>query len=133
MPEKRWLEAAGSVLKKALLELGGSNAFVVLEDANIEKAVETGIKARFQNAGQSCIAAKRFIIHKNVSKRFISRFLEEVEKIKTGDPSRDETDMGPLAGIRQADKLEEQVRYSVRMGARLIAGGKRERAFSSLR
>jgi len=122
-------EAAGSVLKKALLELGGSNAFIVLEDANIEKAVGIGIKARYQNAGQSCIAAKRFIVHKNVSKRFINRFLEEAEKIKTGDPSRDETEMGPLASIIQADKLEEQVRYSVRMGARLIAGGKRERAF----
>lgn len=122
-------EAAGSVLKKSLLELGGSNAFVVLEDANIEKAVEIGIRARFQNAGQSCIAAKRFILDRKISDKFISLFLEGIKKLKTGDPAESDTDIGPLANIQQAEKVEEQVRRSVATGARVIAGGSRDKAF----
>jgi succinate-semialdehyde dehydrogenase/glutarate-semialdehyde dehydrogenase len=120
---------AGVEIKKTLLELGGSNAFVVLDDADIQKAVETGIKARFQNAGQSCIAAKRFIIHRKVSDNFIALFLEEMKKLKTGDPAKEETDLGPLASIQQAEKIEEQVRKSIAMGAVLIAGGTRDKAF----
>jgi succinate-semialdehyde dehydrogenase/glutarate-semialdehyde dehydrogenase len=120
---------AGFAIKKTLLELGGSNAFVVLDDADIKKAVQTGIKARFQNAGQSCIAAKRFIVHEKVSDSFISLFLEEMKKLKTGDPSNEDTDLGPLASIQQAEKVEEQVNRSVSMGAVLIAGGKRNKAF----
>lgn len=120
---------AGSVLKKSLLELGGSNAFVVLEDANIEQAVEIGIKARYQNAGQSCIAAKRFILDRKISEKFISLFLERIGKLKTGDPARPDTDMGPLSSIQQAEKVEKQVRRSVAMGAHVIAGGKRDKAF----
>jgi len=122
-------EAAGSVLKKSLLELGGSNAFVVLEDANIVKAAETGIKARFQNAGQSCIAAKRFIIDRKISDRFMKLFLEGINSLKVGDPAREDTDMGPLASIEQAEKVEDQLRRSVEAGARLIAGGVRDKAF----
>jgi succinate-semialdehyde dehydrogenase/glutarate-semialdehyde dehydrogenase len=120
---------AGFAIKKVLLELGGSNAFVVLEDADIKKAVQTGIKARFQNAGQSCIAAKRFIVHEKVSNSFISLFLEEMNKLKTGDPSKEDTDLGPLASIQQAEKVEEQVNRSVSMGAVLVACGKRNKAF----
>jgi succinate-semialdehyde dehydrogenase/glutarate-semialdehyde dehydrogenase len=120
---------AGMEIKKTLLELGGSNAFVVLDDADIQKAVATGIKARFQNAGQSCIAAKRFIVHKKVSDNFIELFLEEMKKLKIGDPAKEETDLGPLASINQAEKIEEQVRNSVAMGAKLIAGGNRNQAF----
>jgi succinate-semialdehyde dehydrogenase / glutarate-semialdehyde dehydrogenase len=121
--------AAGGMIKKTLLELGGSNAFVVLEDADIQKAVETGIKARFQNAGQSCIAAKRFIIHKKVSEKYISLFIEGVKKLKSGDPTYEETDIGPLSSIQQAEKIEQQIRKSIGMGARLVIGGARSKAF----
>ena len=122
-------EAAGSVLKKCLLELGGSNAFVVLEDANIRKAVEIGIKARFQNAGQSCIAAKRFILDRKISDEFLDLFLDGIRKLKTGNPAEEDTDIGPLASIWQAVKVEEQVVRSVAMGARVIAGGIRNKTF----
>ncbi len=122
-------ETAGSVLKKSLLELGGSNAFIVLEDANLKKAVEVGIRARYQNAGQSCIAAKRFILVRKISDEFISLFLEGIRKLKTGDPARHYTDMGPLSSIPQAEKVEEQIRRSVAMGAYVIMGGNREKAF----
>jgi succinate-semialdehyde dehydrogenase/glutarate-semialdehyde dehydrogenase len=122
-------EAAGSVLKKCLLELGGSNAFIVLEDANILKAAEIGIKARFQNAGQSCIAAKRFILDRRISDEFLDRFLDGIRKLKTGDPMEEDTDIGPLASIGQAERVEEQVVRSVSMGARIIEGGIRDKAF----
>jgi succinate-semialdehyde dehydrogenase/glutarate-semialdehyde dehydrogenase len=121
--------SAGMEIKKSLLELGGSNAFVVLGDADIKKAVQIGIKARFQNAGQSCIAAKRFIVHEKVSDRFLALFLDEMKKLKTGDPAEEETDLGPLASIKQAEKVEEQLRKSVKMGAELITGGTRDKAF----
>jgi succinate-semialdehyde dehydrogenase/glutarate-semialdehyde dehydrogenase len=115
-------------IKKSLLELGGSNSFIVLDDADIKKAAATGVKARFQNAGQSCIAAKRFIVHEKVSDNFITEFLREMKKLKTGDPSKEITDIGPLASIEQAEKVEEQMSISVGMGARLISGGKRDKA-----
>ena len=121
-------ETAGRNLKKSVLELGGSNAFLVLEDADIEKAVATGIAARFQNAGQSCIAAKRFILVKKISNRFVKEFLDGVGKLKTGNPFNQDTDIGPLANINQAEKVEQQVRDSVSMGANLITGGAREKA-----
>ncbi len=116
-------ETAGRKIKKSLLELGGSNAFVVLEDADLEKAAEVGIKARMMNAGQSCIAAKRFIVHEKVKDKFIDLFLEKLKRIKYGDPTKDDITMGPLANIQQAEKVEEQVRRSVEMGAEIIAGG----------
>ena len=122
-------ESAGRVLKKCLLELGGSNAFIVLEDANIRKAVETGIKARFQNAGQSCIAAKRFILDRKISDEFLDLFLDGIRKLKTGNPAEEDTDIGPLASIGQAVRVEEQVVRSVEMGARVIAGGIRNKSF----
>jgi succinate-semialdehyde dehydrogenase/glutarate-semialdehyde dehydrogenase len=122
---------AGGLLKKTLLELGGSNAFVVLDDADIQKAVAAGITSRFQNAGQSCIAAKRFIIHKKISERFIALFLQEVKKLKSGDPAKEGTDLGPMATIYQAEKVEEQIRRSVEMGAELVGGGIRNLAFFS--
>ncbi len=121
--------AAGGLIKKTLLELGGSNAFIVLEDADIEKAVETGIKARFQNAGQSCIAAKRFIIHKKVSDKYIALYIEGVKKLKSGDPENEDTDLGPLSSIQQSELVQQQVRKSIGMGARLIMGGDRNKAF----
>ena len=120
---------AGYDLKKCVLELGGSNAFIVLDDANIQNAVDAGIKARFQNAGQSCIAGKRFILDRKISDKFIELFLEGIRKIKTGDPANHDTEMGPLADIRQAENVEKQVMKSVEMGATVIEGGKREKAF----
>ena len=122
---------AGRNIKKCLLELGGSNAFIVLDDADLEKAAETGIKARMVNAGQNCIAGKRFIVHEKVSERFIKLFLQQFHKLKQGDPSKDDTNIGPLATIQQAETVEKQVNISVEMGARILAGGTRENAFYS--
>ncbi len=124
-------ETAGTVLKKCLLELGGSNAFIVLEDADLQNAVETAIKARFQNAGQSCIAAKRFILHKNISEEFISGFITEIRKITMGDPSDPSVRLGPLCSVARAEAVELQIKRSVEMGARVLEGGKRDNAFIS--
>jgi succinate-semialdehyde dehydrogenase/glutarate-semialdehyde dehydrogenase len=126
---KKVAAAAGGSLKKCVLELGGSNAFIVFADADIGKAVETAVKARFQNAGQSCIAAKRFIIDRKISEEFISLFVEAVRKIKAGDPSDENTEIGPLCNIQQAENVEDQVRRSVAMGARVIEGGPGKDAF----
>ena len=122
-------ETAGRKLKKSLLELGGSNAFVVLEDADLEKAVKIGVTARMQNAGQSCIAAKRFIVHEKIHDKFIALFREELKKIRSGDPSDENTSMGPLAGTEHAKTVEAQVRRSLEMGALVIEGGLRENSF----
>jgi succinate-semialdehyde dehydrogenase / glutarate-semialdehyde dehydrogenase len=122
-------ETAGRNIKKCLLELGGNNAFIVLEDADLERAAETGIKARMMNAGQSCIAAKRFIIHAEVKDKFIELFREKLNILKQGNPEQDGINIGPLATIQQAEAVEKQVNTSVEMGARIIAGGKRMDAF----
>jgi succinate-semialdehyde dehydrogenase/glutarate-semialdehyde dehydrogenase len=122
-------ESAGRKIKKSLLELGGSNSFVVLDDADLEKAAEIGIKARMQNAGQSCISAKRFIIHEKIVERFISLFIKKLQSLRTGDPGRMDTDIGPLASIHQAENVGKQVSRSVEMGARIITGGYPEGAF----
>jgi succinate-semialdehyde dehydrogenase/glutarate-semialdehyde dehydrogenase len=124
-------EIAGRNLKKSILELGGSNAFIVLDDADIEKAAEIGIKARMQNAGQSCIAAKRFIVHEKISDKFIELFLQKLNKLKPGDPAKNGTNIGPLASVMQAETVEKQVRISVEMGARVVTGGNRVSAFYS--
>ena len=120
---------AGSSLKKCVLELGGSNAFIVLEDADIHGAVDTGIKARFMNAGQSCIAAKRFILQKNISDKFLDLFTGGIKKLKAGDPMLDDTDIGPLVSVSQAAAVEEQLARSAAMGAKVICGGTRNGPF----
>jgi succinate-semialdehyde dehydrogenase / glutarate-semialdehyde dehydrogenase len=120
---------AGSEIKKSLLELGGSNSFIVLDDADLQEAAETGIKARFQNAGQSCIAAKRFIVHEKVSDTFTSLLIDKIRRLKSGDPLLEDTDIGPLSGIDQAIKIQDQIKSSVAMGAQLITGGTRSSAF----
>ncbi|HLN22243.1 MAG TPA: NAD-dependent succinate-semialdehyde dehydrogenase [Bacteroidales bacterium] len=122
---------AGSVLKKTVLELGGSNAFIVLEDADIEDAASVAVQARFQNAGQSCIAAKRFIIHSKAADQFLEKFVSNVELIKAGNPADPDTEMGPLSSITQAETIEDQVIRSVKMGATILTGGKRDNAFYS--
>lgn len=115
---------AGKALKKCVLELGGSDPFIVLEDADIDKAVETGIVARFQNSGQSCIAAKRFIVVDAVYAEFESKFVDAVRALKVGDPAEEGVYIGPLARTDLRDGLHDQVQRSVTAGARVLVGGK---------
>jgi len=118
-------ERAGRNLKKTVLELGGSDAFIVMEDADLKNAAKTGVKARMINTGQSCIAAKRFILHKNIADDFLEIFKQEIENLKIGDPEDDSIDYGPMAREDLVDEIEEQVNKSVEMGAKVILGGKR--------
>jgi len=116
-------EVAGRDLKKAVLELGGSDPFVVLADADVEAAVQIGIRARYQNAGQSCIAAKRFIVVEPVSEEFEHRFVEAARALRVSDPNDRSTQVGPLARRDLREDVEKQVQRSVDQGARLLAGG----------
>ncbi|BDG10683.1 NAD-dependent succinate-semialdehyde dehydrogenase [Anaeromyxobacter paludicola] len=116
---------AGEALKKVVLELGGSDPFVVMPSADLEQAVKTGVTARMINNGQSCIAAKRFVVHAAIYDRFVERYVERVKALRVGDPLLPETDVGPLsteAGLRQ---VEQQVDDSVKAGARCLWGGRR--------
>jgi succinate-semialdehyde dehydrogenase/glutarate-semialdehyde dehydrogenase len=115
---------AGRALKKQVLELGGSDPFIVLADADVEAAAAVAVKARFQNTGQSCIAAKRFIVEASVGDRFVAAFCAGVAKLVVGDPMHAATTQGPLARGNLRDDLDKQVRASVAEGARLLAGGK---------
>lgn len=120
---------AAKNIKKAVLELGGSNAFIVLQDADIDKAAEIAVNARMQNTGQSCIAAKRFLVHEAVYEDFIEKFRAGVEALTSGDPMNEDTDIGPLARVDLAEEVEKQVAKSVDMGAKVITGHKRTNAF----
>jgi succinate-semialdehyde dehydrogenase/glutarate-semialdehyde dehydrogenase len=120
---------AGKHLKKCVLELGGNNAFIILEDANLDKAVATAVNARMQNAGQSCIAAKRFLVHETIVDAFIEKFKIAIQNLKIGNPLDKETQIGSLARVDLAEELENQVQKSIQMGAQLITGGKRYEAF----
>ena len=115
---------AGHALKKQVLELGGSDPFIVLADADVEAAAVVAAKARFQNTGQSCIAAKRFIVEASVGDRFVAAFRAAVGRLVVGDPMDAATTQGPLARANLRDDLDRQVRASVAEGARLLAGGK---------
>lgn len=121
----RIAELAGRAVKKAVLELGGSDPFIVLRDADLAAAAETGAKARFQNGGQSCIAAKRFLVEAPVAEEFERRFADAIRALRVGDPLDPATQVGPLAREDLRDALERQVAESVRMGARVVVGGKR--------
>ena len=114
---------AGRHLKKSVLELGGSDPFIVLADADIEKAAEAAVQARFQNCGQVCIAAKRIIIERPIAALFIERFVNLVQALRVGDPRDEETDLGPMARIRLRTELHDQVSRSVDAGATLLLGG----------
>ena len=118
-------EVAGRALKKCVLELGGSDPFIVLGDADLDGAVEFAVRARFQNAGQSCIAAKRFIVAEEVADEFERRFTTETERLKVGNPTERDVRVGPLAREDLADDLDRQVRESVARGARVACGGRR--------
>ena len=117
--------AAGKAIKPSVLELGGSDPFIVLADADLEKAVETGVQARMQNNAQSCIAAKRFIVEESVLKAFTERFVDEMEKLTIGDPMDEATDVGPMARGDLRDEVHEQVQRSLEDGARLLTGGEK--------
>ncbi|MEP7273880.1 MAG: NAD-dependent succinate-semialdehyde dehydrogenase [Acidobacteriota bacterium] len=116
---------AGKQIKKVVLELGGSDPFIVLSSANLRNAVQTAVRARVINNGQSCIAAKRFIVIDQVADEFESRFVEGMAALKVGDPMDESTDVGPLATADILETLDRQVNESVRAGARLLTGGKR--------
>jgi succinate-semialdehyde dehydrogenase/glutarate-semialdehyde dehydrogenase len=109
---------AGRLIKKTVLELGGSDPFIVMPSANLEEAVKTAVKARTINNGQSCVAAKRFIVHEGIYEEFARRFKEGIAALKVGDPLDEETDIGPLATAQIARDIEEQVRKTVAAGAR---------------
>jgi len=115
---------AARVIKKAVLELGGSDPFVVMPSANLELAVKTAVTARTINNGQSCIAAKRFIVHDAVYDRFERELVERMRALKVGDPMDRATDVGPLATASELDKLVQQVASAVKDGARALTGGK---------
>src|SRR6478672_8830437 len=117
--------AAGKVIKKTVLELGGSDPFVVMPSADLDTAVRTAVKARTINNGQSCIAAKRFIVHESIADEFERRYVEGFRALKVGDPMDPATDVGPLANENQVLTIGEQVKQSVAAGARLLTGGKR--------
>ncbi|MEC5289012.1 NAD-dependent succinate-semialdehyde dehydrogenase [Aurantimonas sp. C2-6-R+9] len=114
---------AGSQIKTTVLELGGSDPFIVMPSADIEKAVDVGVTARMQNSGQSCIAAKRFIVHEDVYEDYLGRYQEKVEAIKLGDPMADDTGMGPLAMKAGVEDIDDQIARSTKAGAKLVTGG----------
>jgi succinate-semialdehyde dehydrogenase/glutarate-semialdehyde dehydrogenase len=122
---------AGKHLKKTVLELGGSDPFLVMPSADLDRATETAVTARTINNGQSCIAAKRFIVHTDVYETFLARFTVGMQQLKVGDPSDPSTQLGPLASAKLAEELEAQVTKSVAMGARLHCGGRRTRPDSA--
>src|SRR5215475_5168649 len=117
--------AAGGRIKKTVLELGGSDPFIVMPSADLNEAVKTAVRARAINNGQSCIAAKRFIVAEEIADEFERRFVKGMESLKVGDPMDETTDIGPLATEDILETLEEQVRQSVAQGARIGAGGER--------
>lgn len=120
---KKVAEKAGSVLKKCVLELGGSDPYLVLADADLEKAAEACVNARLINNGQSCIAAKRFIVVKSIEKDFIKIFKSKMEAKKYGNPTLKGVDLGPMANKQLRDDLHKQVQKSVKLGAKCILGG----------
>ncbi|MFH9602717.1 NADP-dependent succinic semialdehyde dehydrogenase [Streptomyces vinaceusdrappus] len=116
---------AGEMIKKTVLELGGSDPFVVMPSADVDRAAEVAVTARTQNAGQSCIAAKRFIVHADVYDAFAARFTEGMKALRVGDPMDEETEVGPLSSEQGVEDLVELVDDAVRGGAEVLCGGER--------
>jgi succinate-semialdehyde dehydrogenase/glutarate-semialdehyde dehydrogenase len=116
--------AAGSVLKKCVLELGGSDAYLVLDDADVVAAAKVAATARMVNGGQSCIAGKRFIVLRSVLEPFEKALTDAMRGFEMGDPRKEGTKLGPMQSVRARDEIHEQVNESVRKGARVLLGGK---------
>ena len=120
---------AAKKIKKSVLELGGSDPFIVMPSADLDEAARVAVQARVVNSGQSCIAAKRFIVHENIAEEFIAKFVRGMEALQVGDPLDESTDVGPLAMPQIAEDIERQVNQSVAKGAKLLTGGKRNGNF----
>lgn len=118
-------EAAGKNLKKSVLELGGSDPFIVLEDADLDKAVQNAVKGRFGNMGQACTSSKRIIVVEEIADKFLEKFKEKLTGLKIGDPMERDTQVGPLSSEEAAKKIEEQVNETVKAGAKVVLGGNR--------
>ncbi|MFD1628523.1 NAD-dependent succinate-semialdehyde dehydrogenase [Pseudopedobacter beijingensis] len=116
-------QLAGSLIKKTVLELGGSDAYIILKDADLELAAEICVNSRLINNGQSCIAAKRFIVEKTVEKQFIRLFKEKMEAKRFGDPANEQNHLGTMARADLRDELHQQVQQSIQQGAKCILGG----------
>ena len=116
-------QRATSQIKKCVLELGGSDPFIVCKDADIEKASSGAVKGRFVNNGQSCIATKRFVVVKDIANEFIEKFVQKTEKLKVGDPRSEDTDLGPVVNASGLKKIESQVNDTVKEGAEILTGG----------
>ncbi|MDQ6860956.1 MAG: NAD-dependent succinate-semialdehyde dehydrogenase [Verrucomicrobiota bacterium] len=115
---------AARLIKKSVLELGGSDPFIVMSSANLEDASAIGVKSRTVNAGQSCIAAKRFIVSEAIYGRYVEQFVARMHTLRVGDPLDEETDIGPLATERIRDGVHEQVQKTIEAGAKLLLGGR---------
>lgn len=115
---------AGEKIKKSVLELGGSDPFIVMPSADLDEAISTAVTARTLNNGQSCINGKRFIVHEEIADEFERRYVEAMEALKVGDPMEDDTDMGPLSTSEILEDVDQQVRDSVEAGAKVLTGGK---------
>ena len=116
-------QRATSQIKKCVLELGGSDPFIVCDDADIEKASTGAVKGRFVNNGQSCIATKRFVVAKDIANEFTEKFVQKTEKLKVGDPLSDNTDLGPVVNASGLKTIDSQVKDSVKEGAEILTGG----------
>jgi acyl-CoA reductase-like NAD-dependent aldehyde dehydrogenase len=116
-------QRATSQIKKCVLELGGSDPFIVCEDADIEKTVNGAVKGRFINCGQSCIASKRFFIVKKIANEFIEKFVQKTERLRVGDPLLDDTDMGPLVNVNGLKNIDALVKESEKDGSEVLTGG----------
>lgn len=117
--------AAGKNLKKSVLELGGSDPFIILEDAELDKTVKWAVSGRMQNCGQACTAAKRFIVMNTLYEKFLKKFKATLEQLKSGDPMLETTTLGPLSSKSALESLEDQVEKSIKAGAKVVTGGKR--------
>jgi succinate-semialdehyde dehydrogenase/glutarate-semialdehyde dehydrogenase len=116
---------AGWLIKKSVLELGGSDPFIVMPSADLDLAVETAVRARCVNSGQSCIAAKRFLVADEIYDAFESRFVAGMDAVRVGDPMKEGTEIGPLATVRMVEQLEAQINAAKNAGARVLTGGER--------
>ncbi len=121
---KKIASVAGGNLKKLVMELGGSDPFIVFPDADIDRAVKAAVFSRFQNGGQSCIAAKRIIVHTEIYDEFRTKFVSAAMALRTGDPLDPRTDVGPLVNVAAAEELDRQLTETIRAGARLLCGGR---------